>query len=84
MSAPRSPRLPVLETAPAAAPTDGDGWERRFVGGPPRLAEAVELYRSLGHEVRLEPVRSEELEGFCRECALALGLFRVVYTRRRP
>lgn len=84
MSVPRSLRLPVLETPPAATPTAGDGWERRFVGGPPRLAEAVELYRSLGHEVRLEPVRSEELERHCRGCVLALELFRVVYTRRRP
>lgn len=59
-----------------------DGWIRRFVGGPPRLAEQVEEYRSLGMEVRTEPVPPEELEEHCRGCVLALQLYRIVYTRR--
>jgi hypothetical protein len=61
---------------------EAEGWLRRFVGGPPRLAEQVELYRSLGMEVRTEPVPPEELAGTCSGCALALQLFRIVYTRR--
>ena len=59
------------------------GWIRRFVGGPPRLGELRELYESLGHEVRLERLSPEELAEECRDCRLALELFRVVYTRRR-
>ncbi len=59
------------------------GWTRRFIAGPPRLEEAVELYETLGYEVRLEPVSSEELREECEGCALAPALFRVIYTRRR-
>ena len=58
-----------------------DGWERRFVGSPPRLAEMVELYESLGHEVHLESLEDADLEDRCAGCRLALTLFRIVYTR---
>lgn len=58
-----------------------DGWTRRFIGGPPRLAEMIELYRAIGHEVRTEPLKEADLEDQCAGCALALSLFRVVYTR---
>ena len=59
------------------------GWERRFIGAPPRLTEASELYASLGLEVLLDSVTDQELEEECAGCALALSLFRVVYTRRK-
>ena len=59
----------------------GEGWQRRFVVSPPRLQEAIELYESLGLEVRSDPVTDEELAEECRGCALATGLFRVLYTR---
>ncbi len=65
------------------------GWERRFVAAPPRLQEAVDLYESLGLEVRLEPpgpddleeVCESDLEEVCESCAAAVSLFRVIYTR---
>ena len=60
-----------------------DGWSRRFIGGPPRLGEMIELYESLGHEVRTEPLHDDDLESHCAGCAVALSLFRIVYTRRR-
>lgn len=66
---------------PGKAP--GDGWVRRFVGAPPRLDEMVELYRRLGHEVRLERPDPAELGDGCEECAVATALFRVIYTRRK-
>ena len=59
----------------------GDGWERRFIGSPPRLQEMVGLYRSLGHQVRTESLEDGDLEDQCAGCALALSLFRIVYTR---
>ena len=37
------------------------GWERRFIGAPPRLGESVELYESLGLAVLSAPVTDEEL-----------------------
>lgn len=81
-------RLPVLNPAPACEPAvhrelAREGWERRFVGGPPRLEEIVELYESLGLEVRLEPLDPGELADECAGCRLALALYRAVYTRRR-
>lgn len=57
------------------------GWTRRFVAGPPRLTEAIEIYRSLGFAVHLEHPQPEELAKECETCQAALGLFRVVYTR---
>lgn len=67
-------RLPTLRT---------NGWQRRFMGTPPRLDEVVELYRELGHEVRVEQVEEQDLADHCRGCRLALALFRVVYTKER-
>jgi hypothetical protein len=60
------------------------GWTRRFVGAPPRLKEVVDLYQSLGYEVRLEVQEPEELEDRCKSCALVLQMFRIVYTRSPP
>lgn len=68
----------------AARPIDDEQWERRFAAAPPRLAEMVMLYESLGYEVRLEPVERAELPVSCDNCALALSLSRAIYTRRRP
>ncbi len=57
------------------------GWTRQFLADEPRLSEAVELYRSLGLEVHLEPLPPEG-EGECRSCLEAdPGRFRVIYTR---
>lgn len=58
------------------------GWARRFTGSPPRLAEAKELYEATGQEVLLDDVLPGELARECEGCALALALFKVIYTRR--
>jgi hypothetical protein len=59
-----------------------EGWERRFVSPPERLFEHVDLYNSLGYEVRLELVPAESLGGECTACSGAFSHHRVVYTRR--
>jgi hypothetical protein len=67
------------------------GWERRFVASEPRLAEAVELYESIGFEVLLDPLPSEEeMEGAgCEEkgCTACFDLdrerYRIIYTRAK-
>jgi hypothetical protein len=65
-----------------------DDWLRRFVAGPERAAEAMELYRRAGFEVRAVPARPDDLEGFarplgCETCWLAQAFgFQVIYTRR--
>ena len=80
-SAASSPTGPTGSGADAGRESGG-GWVRRFVGAPPRLDEMVELYRRLGHEVRLERPDPGELGDGCEECAVATALFRVIYTRR--
>lgn len=60
-----------------------EGWQRRFVAAPPRLDEMLELYRSLGLEVRAEPVYASDPAGHCSDCLAARALFRVVYTREK-
>ena len=62
---------------------EAEGWVRRFTAAPPRIHEACEMYESLGHEVRLVSVPPEELRGECSGCAVALSIYRIIYTRRR-
>ena len=38
------------------AELEKEGWSRQFTSDEPRLSEAVELYKSLGFEVHLEPI----------------------------
>jgi len=45
------------------------GWIKQTTTGEPRLGEIVELYKSLGYEVRVEPVRLDELDDDCRRCS---------------
>jgi hypothetical protein len=45
-----------------------EGWIKQTTIGEPRLSEIVELYKSLGYEVRLEPVKLDELDEECRKC----------------
>ncbi|UCC79617.1 MAG: hypothetical protein JSW64_15355 [Candidatus Zixiibacteriota bacterium] len=45
----------------------GKGWEPRFSASGPRLAEAIENYKSLGYEVKTIPVKELVAEG-CKIC----------------
>jgi len=58
-----------------------EGWTRRFASAPPRLDEMVELYRSIGLEVHLEPVEPGGPADACRGCAVTLGPSRTIWTR---
>lgn len=60
---------------------EAEGWERRTTACEPRLSELVELYESLGFEVRVEEVEAEEGEE-CRDCfRLEPGRYKIVFTR---
>lgn len=57
------------------------GWTRRFSASEPRLSESIEMYESLGFEVRLEPFHAEDNEE-CHECLEGFeNTIRVIYTR---
>ena len=63
------------------------GWVRQFVADPPRLDDAVEEYRELGFEVRLEPLDPAGCvaDGGCAACFQqpeVAARFRVIFTRR--
>lgn len=61
------------------------GWEERFSASGARLAEAVEHYRSLGYEVRVEALSDAAAPGTCTRCFSvpgAEGPAYVIFTRR--
>ena len=49
------------------AKLERQGWMRQFVADEPRLSEAVELYKSLGYEVRLEPAVFDKTSEECKK-----------------
>lgn len=59
------------------------GWIRRFVADEPRLSEAVELYKSIGYEVRLEPAVFDRTSEECKKCLLYkdCGRYKTIYIR---
>ena len=63
---------------------DEEGWVKQTTIGEPRLSEIVELYKSLGYEVRLEPVMFDELDEKCRSCYELEGdKVKTVYVRKK-
>jgi hypothetical protein len=78
-----APRLPEFER-PADPKLVVEGWQRRFMADSQRLTEYVELYTSLGYEVRTEVVQPEEIGPECTDCRLIVcRLFVTLYTRKR-
>jgi hypothetical protein len=63
---------------------DLDGWKKMFAAKEPRLSEAVELYKSLGFDVRLEPIRPENVDSDCTECFEKDSEgYKMIYTSKR-
>jgi hypothetical protein len=62
-----------------------EGWKKQFTYDEPRLSEAVELYESLGLDVKLEPVKPEELDGNqCKTCFETMcDRYKTIYTREK-
>ena len=76
-------RVPNLDRPPDPKLV-AEGWERRFMTNVGRLTEYVELYTSLGFDVRAEPVRSDEVDPECDDCRLILYQQIVtLYTRKQ-
>lgn len=82
MSPSRGEPLPVVGPRHEGGRAEREGWTRRFVTSGPRLDEAVDLYRSMGLEVRLEPAGPPAHGEVCRACEPALRQSHVIYTRR--
>jgi len=65
------------------------GWEKRFIQDEPRLSEMVELYKSIGLEVLLEPLPGKGELSACSEggCTACLDLdplrYKIIFTRAK-
>ena len=59
------------------------GWVRQFVTDEPRLSEAVELYKEIGYEVRLEEATFEEVNQLCKNCLQSdCAKYKTIYIRK--
>jgi hypothetical protein len=76
--------LPVLAAVTAQeSELARDGWVGRFIAAPPRLDEMIALYRSLGLEVRAEPLDAGCLDADCAACIVeGGGASRMIFTRK--
>ncbi len=64
------------------AELEREGWTRQFMGEEPRLSEAIEMYKSLGFEVYLEPMVPDENSEECAACLEVMcGRYKTIYTR---
>jgi hypothetical protein len=76
----------VTDDSPAC-PADpkllAEGWQRRHLADANRAEEAVELYRSMGYEVRVETLTPDDFGPQCAQCALAgCRACVLIYTRQ--
>ncbi len=63
-------------------PIRGKDWEKGFTVEENRVNEYVELYESIGYEVRVEPATLDEMED-CQECLKAdFDNLRTIYIKR--
>ncbi len=62
-----------------------DGWVRRFMANPERAKEAVELYESMGFEVKVKELTPADFGPNCTECGNSLcETYVLIYTRKSP
>ena len=73
----------IPKTQGRDAELERQGWMRQFVADEPRLSEAVELYKSIGYEVRLEPPVFDQTSEECSQCVLHrdCNKYKTIYTR---
>ena len=61
-----------------------EGWVRRHLADPARAEESIELYESMGYEVRAQTLSPEDFGPGCSGCAPVVGRTCVlIYTRTR-
>jgi hypothetical protein len=68
---------------PADPELIADGWERRHLADPDRAEEAVQLYSSLGFEVKCQKLTPADFGPDCGDCAsVVCKTYVLIYTRR--
>ncbi len=69
---------------PGNTALEAAGWERRYLADPDRAREAVELYTSLGYEVRAEKLEPSSFGPQCGDCSqVVCRSYVLIYTRKR-
>jgi len=74
------------ESGPYRARSDpqllAQGWTRRYLAGPERAQEAIDLYRQLGFEVLAHPLQPTDFGEHCHDCAsIVCRSYVMIYTR---
>ena len=60
------------------------GWVRRFMAAPDRATEAVELYESMGFEVKVVELTPADFGPNCTECGSSMcQSYVLIYTRKK-
>jgi hypothetical protein len=60
-----------------------DGWVRRHLADPDRAKEAIELYTSLGYEVKAQKLTPADLGPRCGDCSSVIcSSYVLIYTRK--
>ncbi len=60
------------------------GWVRRHLADPDRAAESVELYESMGFEVKEQTLTPADFGAGCQQCLFSNGTAYVeIYTRKK-
>ncbi len=68
---------------PADPKLIADGWERRHLADPDRAQEAIEVYTSLGYEVKAQKLIPADFGSHCGDCASVIcQTYVLIYTRR--
>ncbi|MHC4413720.1 MAG: hypothetical protein ACYS0G_00395 [Planctomycetota bacterium] len=69
---------------PADPKLIAEGWVRRHLADPARARESVELYTSMGYEVKVQTLTPSDFGPQCGQCAaVACGSCVLIYTRNR-
>ena len=59
-----------------------EGWKKKFTCDADRVDEFVEMYQSIGFEVRVEPVSPDDPDLTCQVCFMGNREgYRTIYTR---
>lgn len=69
---------------PADPKLVAEGWVRRHLADPDRAKEAIELYTSMGYEVKAQKLTPADFGPKCGDCSSVIcSTYVLIYTRKR-
>ena len=68
---------------PADPKLVAEGWVRRYLADPDRAKEAIELYTSMGYEVKAQKLTPADFGPACGDCGTVIcHSYVLIYTRK--